>query len=251
MFLEELVRRTRERVARRNAPPPRDLLRALDGPGISLIAEVKRRSPSRGPLRPDASAVYLAEAYAAAGASAISVLTEPDFFGGSLEDLEAIRPALDARGLAIPLLCKDFILDPYQVWEARAHGADAVLLIVSILSDRELSYLYALCGDLGMVPLVEVHDALELPRALALSPRVVGINNRDLRTLLVDLRTFERLRPSLPEDLFVVAESGVHSAADVRLLASWGARAVLVGEALMQAPDPALAVRELLMEVYR
>lgn len=262
MFLEEAVSRTRKRVAQtrltvperelrlraHKAPPPRDLARSLTRPGIALIAEVKRRSPSRGVLRADADAVALALAYAEAGASAVSVLTEPDFFGGCLRDLAAVRAALDARAAELPLLRKDLILDPYQVWEARAYGADAVLLIASILNDAELRELFALTCELGMVPLVEIHDAPEVSRVLPLAPRVVGINNRDLRTLRVDLDTFRRVRPLLPEGILVVAESGVRSEADVRTLSSWGADAVLVGEALMLAEDAAAAVRSLLGE---
>ncbi len=259
MFLEEAVRRTRDRVARSQkavperhlracaleAPPPQDFLQALCRPGIALIAEIKRRSPSRGALRPDADAVALALAYAEAGANAVSVLTEPDFFGGSLEDLAAIRAAFDARATAVPLLRKDLILDTYQVWEARAYGAAALLLIACILTDAELRELFALTCDLGMVPLVEIHDPSEVSRVVPLAPRVVGINNRDLHTLHVDLNTFRQVRPLLPGDILVVAESGVRSPEDVRLLSSWGADAVLVGEALMLAKDAAGAVRAL------
>jgi indole-3-glycerol phosphate synthase len=223
-----------------DAPPPRDWIAALSVPGVSLIAEIKRASPSRGPLRPDLHPQSLAQTYAANGAAAISVLTDARFFRGSLQDLYAVRRSVD-----LPLLRKEFVLDPYQVYEARAAGADALLLIVAALEDARLRALYELTCALGMTALVEVHSAGELERALALSPRVVGINNRDLATFEVRLETTGRLRASLADDILVVAESGIHTAADVARLAEWGVDAMLVGESLVCAPDVAAQVRAL------
>ncbi len=222
------------------APPPRDFVGALRRPGLSLIAEVKRASPSRGLLRHDFDAVELATTYEANGAAAISVLTDQHFFQGNLDHLRAVRQAV-----SLPVLRKDFILDPYQVYEARAAGADAVLLIVAILGDKALRALYDLARELGMDVLLEVHDEAELERALRLAPTVVGINNRDLRTFQVDLETTAHLRPLIPPGVVVVAESGVHTAADVQRLAQVGVDAVLVGEALVRAKDVAAQVREL------
>jgi indole-3-glycerol phosphate synthase len=223
------------------APPPRDMAAALRAPGISLIAEIKRASPSKGPLRLDLDPQSLAQAYEANGASAISVLTDARFFGGSLQDLRAARQAVD-----LPVLRKEFVLDPYQVYEAQAAGADALLLIVAALEDAQLESLYRLTRDLGLTALIEVHDEGELQRALALSPRVVGINNRDLRTFEVHLETTERLRPAIPDEVVVVAESGIRTAADVARLAYCGVDAMLVGESLLRAQDAGAKVRELL-----
>jgi indole-3-glycerol phosphate synthase len=223
---------------------PLDLAAALARPGVSLIAEVKRASPSKGLLCPSFEPVHLAATYAAHGAAAISVLTDARFFGGSLAHLSAIRSALQPP---IPLLRKDFVIDPYQVYEARAHGADALLLIVAILPGGLLAGLLALTHDLGMTALVEVHDKAEIDRALAFCPRIIGINNRNLHDFSVDLATFERLAPLLSEGTLAVAESGVHTAADVRRLADAGADAVLAGEVLVTAPDVAARVRELAM----
>ena len=227
--------------AAQQAPPARDLAAALRRPGVSLVAEIKRTSPSKGPLRPDLDPVALARAYEAHGAAAISVLTDGRFFGGSLADLAAVRESID-----LPILCKDFLLDPYQVYEARVAGADAVLLIVAALDDGALRDLYRLAGDLGMAALVEVHDAGELVRALALRPAIVGVNNRDLRTFEVDLETTARLRPLVPQGTLLVAESGVRDRADVERVSAIGADAALVGEALVRAADPGARVRELL-----
>ena len=223
-------------------PTPLDFAAALARPGISLIAEVKRASPSKGLLCPDFEPISLATTYAVHGAAAISVLTDTHFFHGSLTHLSAIRCALQPP---IPLLRKDFVFDPYQVYEARAHGADALLLIVAILPDGLLSDLLALTHELGMTALVEVHNEAEIDRAAALCPRIVGINNRNLGDFSVNLATFGRLRPLLPEGTVAVAESGVHTATDVRRLAAAGADAILVGEALVTAPDVAAKVREL------
>jgi indole-3-glycerol phosphate synthase len=223
------------------APPPRDMAAALRAPGISLIAEIKRASPSKGPLRPGLNAQSLASIYAASGASAISVLTDARFFQGSLQDLRTVRQAVD-----LPVLRKEFVIDPYQVYEARAAGADALLLIVAALGDAELRSLYRLTEELGMAALVEVHNGNELERALALGPRIVGINNRDLRTFEVSLGTTERLRPILSQEVVVVAESGIHSASDVARLAACGVDAMLVGESLVRARDVGAKVRELI-----
>jgi indole-3-glycerol phosphate synthase len=215
------------------APPPLDLLAALNGRGsgrVRLIAEIKRASPSKGLLCPGLDAAALAGEYEANGAAAISVLTDEHFFQGSLDDLRAVR-----RQVRLPLLRKDFIFDPYQVYEARAAGADAVLLIVAALDDGDLAALYRLVRELGMAALVEAHDAAELARALRLGPRLVGINNRDLRTFEVHLETTIRLRPLLPAGVTLVAESGVRTRADVDRLAAAGVDAVLVGEALVRA----------------
>lgn len=222
------------------APPPRDFVGALRKEGVALIAEVKRASPSKGLLRHDFDAVALATTYEANGAAAISVLTDQHFFQGNLGHLQAVREAV-----SLPVLRKDFILDPYQVYEARAAGADAILLIVAALGDKALAELFELARVLGMTPLVEVHNEVELERALRLNPPLIGINNRDLRTFQVDLNTTARLRPLIPPGITVVAESGIHTAADVRQVAEMGVDAMLVGEALVRAKDVAAKVREL------
>jgi len=238
-------------------PAPLDFARALARPGVSLIAEVKRASPSKGLLCPDFDPVHLATTYRTNGAAAISVLTDRHFFQGELEYLTDIRQALARESeigdrsavpnlrSSIPILRKDFIFHPYQVYETRAYGADALLLIVTILSDELLGDLLALTHELGMTALVEVHDEEEVKRALRWCPQVVGINNRHLQDFSVDLATFGRLRPLLPEGVVAVAESGVHTTADVRRLAEMSANAILVGEALVTAPDVAAKVREL------
>jgi indole-3-glycerol phosphate synthase len=229
------------------APPIRSLAQALRGPSLGLIAEVKRASPSRGVLRADLDPQALARAYAGSGAAAISVLTEERHFQGSLDDLEAVRAVLDGRGdPRPPLLRKDFLFDAYHLYEARVYGADAVLLIAAILKPKLLTELLALARSLGLDCLVEVHDEQELERALAAGAQVIGINNRDLRTFEVDLALTERLRPLIPEDRVVVAESGVHSRADMQRLRALGVNAVLIGEALVTAGDPAAKLRELL-----
>jgi indole-3-glycerol phosphate synthase len=219
-----------------------ELDRALRARGVSLIAEVKRASPSRGVLCRDFDPMRLARTYWQSGAAAISVLTDACFFQGELDHLVRIKRAL---GPTIPVLRKDFVLDPYQVYETWAHGSDALLLIVAILADEQLSELLTLTRDLGMTALVEVHDEGELRRALRFHPRVVGINSRNLRDFTVDLATVGRLAPLLPSDVVTVAESGVHTADDVRYAGDLGADAVLVGEALVTAPDTAEKVREL------
>ncbi len=228
------------------APPPRDFvaaLRPVDGPpGVRLIAEIKRASPSKGVLCRDFDPRALAEIYARSGAAAISVLTDARYFQGDLGHLAAARHHLDTlAGRAggppsLPLLRKDFIFDPYQVVAARAAGADAVLLIVAALGDRELRALLAETRRLRMEAIVEVHAAPEVARALAAGARIIGINNRDLRTFRVDLATTAQLRPLIPPDVIVVAESGLHTAADVQRLRELGIDAMLVGEAFVKAP---------------
>lgn len=215
------------------APAVRDFAAALRGPSVGVIAEIKRASPSKGVLAESVDPADLAGRYAAGGADAISVLTELHRFGGSLEDLAAARAAVD-----LPLLRKDFLFDPYHLYQARAVGADAVLLIVAMLDRAALRDLIALSLELGLTPLVEVHAEDEVDRALQAGARVVGINNRDLHTFEVDLAVTERLRPLLPPGLTVVGESGVVGASEVARLRAAGVDAILVGEALMRAgPD--------------
>jgi len=219
--------------------PARDVLAAFEHPMVRVIAEVKRASPSKGELAGIPDPAALAASYRDGGASAISVLTEERRFRGSLADLDAVRDAVE-----IPVLRKDFIVDPYQVVEARAHGADLVLLIVAALPDDELRSLHRHIVDLGMTPLVEVHDEAELERALDLGARLVGVNARNLKTLAVDPQTVVRLLPRIPAGVVAVAESGVASLDDVRRYAGAGADAVLVGEALVTGADPAARVAE-------
>lgn len=226
--------------AARAASPPRDMRAAVRRDTVALIAEIKRASPSRGVLSAAFDPLALAMIYAAHGAAAISVLTDERFFGGDLAHLTAVRAAV-----SVPVLRKDFVLDLYQVYEARAAGADAVLLIVAALDDARLADLHALIVELGMAALVEVHDEAELERALALGAPLIGVNNRDLRTFTVDLATTERLARLVPPDVTLVAESGIFTADDVRRMGTAGAHAVLVGEALVTAPDVAARVREL------
>jgi indole-3-glycerol phosphate synthase len=223
------------------APRRPPLAAALDAAGTSLIAEAKRRSPSRGVLREPYDAAELALQYVGAGARAVSVLTEPQFFGGSPEDLAAVRDAC-----AAPILRKDFVVDPYQVFEARAWGASAVLLIVASLDDARLADLRSLASELGLDALVEVHTEREAERALAAGAAIVGVNNRDLATFRTDRSTTARIARTLPRGTRVVAESGIANRADVLEVERGGACAVLVGEALVTAPDPAAKVRELL-----
>jgi len=254
-FLEEVVERTRADVAARREvvplealqerlePPPRGrpFSEALIQEGISLIAEMKRASPSKGPIRPDATVTDIVRAYEAAGASACSVLTEPHWFGGSLDDLVEARAACD-----LPLLRKDFIVDPYQLAEARLAGADAVLLIVAALDPADLTSLQDQAGEIGLDCLVEVHDEDELETALECGAEIIGVNNRNLQTLDVDPDTALRLLVDAPAGSIVVAESGITSNADVQRLEEAGVDAILVGEALMREDDPAAAVHALL-----
>lgn len=225
------------RAALADVDPPRDPMPALRGAGASVIAEVKRRSPSKGALAEIPDPAVLAGEYAAGGAAAISVLTEQRRFGGSLEDLRAVRRAVDT-----PLLRKDFIVTEYQLVEARAAGADLALLIVAALDDDDLRRLHDTARELGLTPLVEVHDEAETERAVALGAELVGVNARNLKTLEIDPDTFGRLAPLIPDDRVKVAESGISTRDDVVRFVSEGARAVLVGEALVKDGDPRAAV---------
>lgn len=254
-FLETVVERTHAEVAARKRNLPASELEQRLGParrgrpfsealideGISLIAEMKRASPSRGPIRPGASVSEVVRAYQEAGARAVSVLTESEYFGGSLDDLVEARAACD-----LPLLRKDFVVDEYQLLEARAAGADAVLLIVAALSTDHLGHLIAVASDLGMDTLIEVHDEEEVETAVEAGAEVLGINNRNLHSLEVDLETTFRLLADVPAGTVVVAESGISQREDVERLEQAGVDAILVGETLMRADDPVRAVRELL-----
>jgi indole-3-glycerol phosphate synthase len=252
--LDEILAGVREDVARRQeqvplerirelaaaAPPPLDAYAALRRPGVAVIAEVKRASPSKGRLAEIADPADLAGDYAAGGARAISVLTEGRWFGGSLDDLAAVRAAVK-----IPVLRKDFVVSSYQVHEARAHGADLVLLIVAALEQNALVGLLERIESLGMTALVEVHTEEEADRALEAGAQVIGVNARDLRTLEVDRSVFERIAPGLPSSVVKIAESGVRGPHDLIRYASAGADAVLVGEGLVTQKSPREAVAEL------
>jgi indole-3-glycerol phosphate synthase len=223
-----------------NIAAPRDFAAALRRPGLSLIAEVKRASPSRGALAPRLDPATVAQTYAAHGAAAISVLTDVRFFQGNLDDLQTVRQAV-----SLPVLRKDFTLEGYQVYEARAAGADAILLIAAILDTATLGRLQELAHQLGMAALVEVHNRHELAQALAVSAPIIGINSRDLHTFEINLDIVAALRPEIPATTTVVAESGIHTAGDVRRLKEIDVDAMLVGTALITADDPAAHVREL------
>ncbi len=250
-----LARKVAEVAARRAARPDRELEAALcdvhpardfagalarRGEPTRIIAEVKRASPSAGAIASGLDAPAQARRYAEAGAAAISVLTDGPGFGGSLADLSAVRETV-----AVPLLRKDFVIDRYQLLEARLHGADAALLIVAALSDDRLRTLLSECAALGLAALVEVHDRPELEVALSAGARVVGVNNRNLKTFVVDLAVSEALVPSIPAEVKAVAESGVRTAADARRLRAGGAANLLVGEALVRAADPGELLREM------
>ena len=227
-------------------PPPPDFLSALkNAPEVALIAEVKKASPSKGVIRPNFDPVALARAYAANGAAAISVLTDTNYFQGRLDFLPKISAALKKDGLTRPLLRKDFIFDPYQIYEARAAGASAVLLIAAVLKDAELESLYGLARKLGLTVLLEIHNRAELERVLPLKPRLIGVNNRDLRDFSVRLETSLDLRPHIPAETVMVAESGIRTRADVERLAAAGVDAILVGEAIVRQKDVDAKVREL------
>ncbi len=223
---------------------PLDFASALRGDRIQLIAEVKKASPSKGTICPDFNPVEIAQTYASNGASAISVLTEPRYFQGSLNHLKDIRNAMGSRRL--PLLRKDFICDPYQVYESRVHGADGLLLITAILTPEKLEELLRLSHQLNMSCLVEVHDEAEVEIALGSGARLIGINNRELSTFTVDISTTERLRPLIPPDRIVVSESGIKDRSDMEKLRQWGVDAVLIGESLISAPNIAAKMKELL-----
>jgi indole-3-glycerol phosphate synthase len=230
-----------ERAARGVQDPPRGFrARLAGGEGLRVVAELKRRSPSRGEIRPDLDPVACAEELEAAGAACLSVLTDARFFGGDLELLAAVR-----RAVALPLLRKDFVLDAYQVDETRAGGGDAVLLIAAALAPAELAALRRRAAGLGLDALVEVHDEDELCAALDAGADLVGINNRDLRSFEVDLGVTERLAPRVPPDVLVVAESGIFTHDQAQRLRSAGARAFLVGESLMREADVGQALRKL------
>lgn len=228
------------RTAATVAAPAREFTAAMRAPGISLIAEIKRASPSSGELCMDLQPAGLAQTYIDNGAAACSVLTDTRFFQAQMGDLESVRQAVDA-----PVLRKDFIINPYQLYEARAAGADAVLLIVAILDDDALCGLQSLAHDLGIAALFEVHNRQELERALATHPRIIGVNNRDLHTFEVDLKTTVSLIPYVPADVVLVAESGIHTPDDVARLRDVGVDAMLVGTALVTAANTAALVRQL------
>jgi indole-3-glycerol phosphate synthase len=255
MILDDIVRDKRADLERAQGAVPiadlerrplfqaarRDLRAALEQRHRAIIAEVKKASPSKGIIRPDFDPVRIAVSYAAHGAAALSILTEERYFQGHLDYLAAIRSAV-----TLPLLRKDFLFDPYQLYEARAYGADAVLLIVAILPDSLLRDLLQLADALQLSPLIEVHERAELERALACGARLLGINNRDLRTFRTSLAISEALAPCVPADTLVVAESGIDQVADIERLERAGVRAFLVGETCMRAADPGAKLAELL-----
>ena len=228
----------KERVAR--MPPARDGVAALTGDGVQVICEVKRASPSKGALAAIADPAALAADYEAGGAAAISVLTEQRRFAGSLADLEAVRARVD-----VPVLRKDFVVTSYQLWEARAYGADLVLLIVAALDQPALVSLVERAESIGLTPLVEVHDPEELSRAVDAGARVIGVNARNLKTLEVDRGTFARVAPDIPDGIVKVAESGIRGPHDLIAYANDGADAVLVGESLVTGRDPKAAVADM------
>ena len=223
------------------APPVRDCLSALLTEDISVIAEVKRSSPSKGALAPITDPAALAASYEEAGATVISVLTEQRRFGGTLADLDAVRKAVE-----LPILRKDFMVDEYQFYEARAHGADVILLIVAALSKNQLDDYFHLSKELGMRALIEVHTPGELESALEISPEIVGVNSRDLKTLDVDAQAFAQLIPQIPRSIARVAESGISTRAEVEFAQEHGATAILVGEALVRSGNPKVAMAQLL-----
>ena len=251
--LDSIIEGVREDLAKRRkslgqlhdemsqAPAPLDAHPVLKGDVMKVIAEVKRSSPSKGSLSTIADPAALAEQYQIAGASVISVLTEGRRFKGSLADLTAVRSRV-----SIPILRKDFMVDEYQFFEARAHGADVVLLIVAALAKSQLRDFYDLATDLGMAVLIEVHTADELERAMEISPRIIGVNSRNLKTLEVNPSAFAELIPRIPNEVIRVAESGISRRADVEFAQSHGADAILVGEALVTSADANLAMRSLL-----
>ena len=255
MILDDIVKVKRREVAERKEttslaaleaaieamPLTRDFRQALVGGEMAIIAEVKRRSPSRGVIREDFDPVRIAREYEKNGAAAVSVLTDATFFGGSNEDLTAVK-----KEISFPVLRKEFIIDPWQIHETRAIGADALLLIGAILGKSELREYRELAASLGLAALVEVHDRRELEAALAAGAEIIGINNRDLRTFVTDIGTSLALAPLIPADRIVVAESGIRSRQEIETLQRAGVRAFLIGETLVVAPDIGAALRGLL-----
>ena len=229
--------------AARRAASPRDVIAPLKGPDVAVIAEVKRSSPSKGALAAIADPAALARDYEAGGASIISVLTEPRRFGGSLGDLAAVRDAV-----SVPLLRKDFVVDPWQVHESRVMGADCILLIAAALPDTMLRELTEMAIDIGLDVLVEVHNAAELERALQLPTPLVGVNNRDLKSFDTDITTTLQLLPAIPAERLVITESGIRSREDVRRMRAAGVHGFLIGEAFMLADDPGEKLSELFSE---
>jgi indole-3-glycerol phosphate synthase len=254
-ILEKIVTVKREEVARRkqtrplpdlaeairNKPPARDFRRALQASACAIIAEVKRRSPSRGLLRADFDPVRIALEYESHGAAAISILTDEPFFGGSDADLSAVGNAV-----TLPVLRKEFIIDPYQIHETRAIGADALLLIAAILTEVQLREYRELAASLGLAALVEVRDGTELEKALGAGAEIIGINNRDLKTFQTDLQTTLALAPLIPADRIAVSESGIRNRQDIEILTKAGIRAFLIGETLIAAPEIGPKLEELL-----
>ena len=237
---------TRPEIAARaaSAPPPRDFLAALQTPkmgSVTLIAEVKKASPSAGVIRADFDPVVIAQDYEAAGASCLSVLTDEKFFQGHDDYLVSVRQAV-----ALPIIRKDFVVNDWQIYESRALGADAILLIAAALSRTQIADYQTVAHDLGMAALVEVHTEAEMEVALRANAKIIGINSRNLNTFVTDLGTVERLAAMVPNDVTLVAESGIKTPADVKRVADAGAKAILVGETLMRANDIGAAVRELM-----
>ncbi|MEN9687264.1 MAG: hypothetical protein RL381_276 [Actinomycetota bacterium] len=251
--LDSIIEGVRDDLAARRLPlaqihervnsitPALDAHKFLSQSEMNVIAEVKRSSPSKGSIAPITDPASLAEQYQEAGAVAVSVLTEKRRFGGSLADLDAVRSRI-----SLPVLRKDFMVDEYQFYEARAHGADIVLLIVAALSKNQLKDFYDLATELGMASLIEVHTAQELESAMEIDPRIVGVNSRNLKTLEVDNKAFSELITQIPSDVIRVAESGISTRSDVEFAQKAGATAILVGEALVKSGDPISAMRELL-----
>jgi indole-3-glycerol phosphate synthase len=238
---ESTINYLQQRIAQQK--PTLDLALALKGDHIRLIAEVKQASPSRGMLIPNFNPIELAQTYAEGSAAAISVLTEENYFMGSIEHLAEIKEVV-----GLPLLRKDFIFDPYQVYESRAYGADALLLIAAILNQEQLKELVSLSDSLGLRCLVEVHNKGEVERAILSEAEIIGINNRDLNTFTIDITTTRRLRPLIPQERIVVSESGIKNKRDIEKLGKWGVDAVLVGEALVTASDIPTKMKELIGE---
>lgn len=229
-----------------NTPAPKDFKEALSSlqGEVRVIAEIKQASPSKGILSTDFDPVRIAKNYLQAGANAISVLTDKKFFKGSLDDLRKVRATVD-----LPLLRKDFMIDPYQIYEARCSGADAILLIVAALSADQLTELKSVAGTLGLHTLVEVHNVKELRTALDLKSEIIGINNRDLKTFSVDLQTSVNLKKLIPEDILTISESGIHSIDDIRLLQAQGINSFLIGESFMKAENPVQKIKEIKQSV--